>query len=121
MPSKPTSLKSAPQRKPWTRSPHKPDTRTHGRKGQEMRERRLRRTDGLCEHSPAKGRYTVATVENHKIPLAHGGPDEDENTENLCDPCDEIATAEQSATASGSRSARTAGLSRDDRQAENPG
>lgn len=95
MTGQPPRLKPARQRKPWTRSPHKPDTRTRGRKGQEMRERRLRRTDGLCEHCLAKGRYTVATVVNHKIPLAHGGPDEDENTENLCDPCDEIATAKQ--------------------------
>jgi 5-methylcytosine-specific restriction protein A len=40
-------------------------------------------------------RVEVATVVNHIIPLAHGGSDEDENTENLCRPCDIIVTAEQ--------------------------
>jgi len=38
---------------------------------------------------------TVATVVNHIIPLAHGGSDEDENTENLCAECDKVVTAEQ--------------------------
>jgi 5-methylcytosine-specific restriction protein A len=37
----------------------------------------------------------VATVVNHIIPLAHGGSDEDSNTENLCRECDLIVTAEQ--------------------------
>ncbi|UYY57095.1 HNH endonuclease [Sphingomonas sp. S2-65] len=32
---------------------------------------------------------------NHIIPLALGGPDTDENTENLCGTCDKIVTAEQ--------------------------
>ena len=38
---------------------------------------------------------TVATVVNHIIPLAHGGSDDDDNTENLCRPCDLEVTAEQ--------------------------
>lgn len=42
-----------------------------------------------------KTRVTPATVVNHIIPLAHGGTDDDENTENLCRPCDLIVTAEQ--------------------------
>lgn len=37
----------------------------------------------------------VASVVNHIIPLAHGGSDEDANTENLCRPCDLTVTAEQ--------------------------
>lgn len=41
------------------------------------------------------GRITVATVVNHKVPLAQGGPDTDENTENLCRPCDLVETARQ--------------------------
>jgi 5-methylcytosine-specific restriction protein A len=60
-----------------------------------MRKRRLASTDGLCEHCLANDRVTIATVVNHKIPLARGGLDVDENTENLCTPCDEIATAKQ--------------------------
>jgi 5-methylcytosine-specific restriction protein A len=42
-----------------------------------------------------KGRVEVATVVNHKIPLAHGGSDEDDNTENLCPDCDKAETARQ--------------------------
>lgn len=77
--------------------------RLRGRAGQRQRERRLARTDGLCERCAGLGRWqgrglnrvSVATVVNHIIPLAHGGSDEDENTENLCRPCDLDVTAEQ--------------------------
>lgn len=78
--------------------------RLRGRKGQEQRERRLKRTNGLCERclginrwegKTKTSRVEVATVVNHIVPLAHGGSDEDENTENLCRPCDIIVTAEQ--------------------------
>lgn len=60
-----------------------------------MRERRLARTDGLCEMCDAEGLTTLATVVNHKVPLARGGQDVDENTENLCDRHDAIVTAKQ--------------------------
>lgn len=80
-------------RKPWQRSG--PDTRIRGRKGQTLRKRRLARTDGLCEHCLAEGVVTIATVVNHQVPLAHGGPDTDDNTENLCDRHDAKVTAEQ--------------------------
>lgn len=69
--------------------------RLRGRAGQAQRLRRLRRTHGLCEDCLKEGRTEVATVVNHKIPLVHGGPDTDENTENLCKMHDDIATAEQ--------------------------
>lgn len=63
----------------------------------------MARTDGLCERCGGLGRWadrdetrtTIATVVNHIVPLHHGGPDTDENTENLCKPCDLIVTAEQ--------------------------
>jgi predicted restriction endonuclease len=32
---------------------------------------------------------------NHIVPLAHGGPDTDDNTENLCAEHDAIVTAKQ--------------------------
>ena len=38
---------------------------------------------------------TEAKVVNHIIPLAHGGSDDDDNTENLCGSCDKAVTAEQ--------------------------
>jgi len=69
--------------------------RLRGRAGVAQRRRRLDRTDGLCEHCRAKGIVRLATVVNHIKPLAHGGSDDDDNTENLCDECDREVTARQ--------------------------
>jgi 5-methylcytosine-specific restriction protein A len=77
--------------------------RLRGRAGQGQRKRRLKRTNGLCERclglnrwaGQGTGRVSAAKVVNHIIPLNHGGSDDDENTENLCGPCDKIVTAEQ--------------------------
>ena len=81
------------ERKPWQRTG--PDTRIRGREGQRLRARRLARTNGLCELCEAEGLTAVATVVNHKVPLARGGLDVDENTENLCSRHDVIVTAQQ--------------------------
>jgi 5-methylcytosine-specific restriction endonuclease McrA len=77
--------------------------RIRGGKGQEIRKRRLTLSNGLCQRCNGTGRWigrglgrtTAASIVNHIIPLAHGGPDEDDNTENLCRPCDLVVTAEQ--------------------------
>lgn len=69
--------------------------RLRGRAGQRQRQRRLDRTDGLCERCGDRGRTTLATVVDHIVPLALGGSDEDENTRNLCEPCHLEVTAEQ--------------------------
>lgn len=82
-------------RKPWQRVAGAADTRIRGRAGQQIRLRRLARTDGLCEHCLDEGRPELAIVVNHKVPLAHGGLDVDENTENLCRRHDDIVTAQQ--------------------------
>lgn len=81
------------KRKPWQRA--EPDNRLRGRAGQKQRQRRMDRTDGLCEMCDDEGLVTLATVVNHKVPLAHGGEDIDGNTENLCARHDAIITAEQ--------------------------
>jgi 5-methylcytosine-specific restriction protein A len=44
-----------------------------------------------------KGIARVAKVVDHKTPLAFGGSDEDENTQNLCSDCDAYKTAFDSA------------------------
>jgi 5-methylcytosine-specific restriction protein A len=75
-----------------------PDKRIRGSAGVKLRKRRLARTGHLCEHCKAKGLVRVATVVNHIKPLAHGGEDVDENTENLCFDCDSKVTAEQFGT-----------------------
>ena len=69
--------------------------RLRGHAGVAQRKRRLLRTNYLCEHCKAKGLTRKADVVNHIIALAHGGSDEDDNTENLCRECDQIATAIQ--------------------------
>ena len=77
--------------------------RLRGRAGKAQRERRLRRTHGLCERclginrwaGKGTGRTEVAKIVNHIVPLAHGGSDDDENTENLCGDCDRFVTAQQ--------------------------
>lgn len=80
-------------RKPWQRSGE--DRRLRGRAAQRQRERRLARTNGLCEHCLAKSIVALATVVDHIVPLSKGGADTDCNTRNLCGECDSKATAEQ--------------------------
>ncbi|WP_246346729.1 HNH endonuclease [Sphingomonas endophytica] len=69
--------------------------RLRGRAGQRQRQRRLRRTNGLCELCLADGRTTEATIVDHIVPLAHGGSDEDDNTRNVCAEHSRKVTAEQ--------------------------
>lgn len=69
--------------------------RLRGRAGQRQRQRRLKRTNGLCEMCLDEGRTELATVVDHVTPLALGGSDEDSNTRNLCDPHHKQVTAEQ--------------------------
>lgn len=60
-----------------------PDKRIRGRKGQELRYRRLR-NEPLCRMCKAEGRVTEATVPDHIVPLAKGGEDTDDNIRCLC-------------------------------------
>lgn len=69
--------------------------RLRGRAGQKQRQRRLDRTDGLCERCQAKGIVRLADEVDHINPLALGGSDADSNTRNLCKPCHDEVTAEQ--------------------------
>lgn len=68
--------------------------RIQGRKGRSLRQRRLKRTHGLCEHCLAKGLDRTASVVDHVKALANGGEDIDSNTQNLCHPCHAIKTAQ---------------------------
>lgn len=78
--------------------------RIRGPKGVAMRRRRMERTNWLCERCMGLGRWagkidkprpTPAVRVNHIVPLIRDGEDVDENTENLCRPCDLAVTAEQ--------------------------
>ena len=82
-------------RRAWQRADGTPDKRKRGRAGQRDRQRRLQRTGGLCHMCLDEGRTEPATVVNHIVPLARGGEDVDDNTENLCSPHDDEITARQ--------------------------
>jgi 5-methylcytosine-specific restriction protein A len=69
--------------------------RLRGRAAVEQRDRRLRRTNYLCEMCQAKGIVTIAVVVDHIMPLSKQGPDTDDNTRNLCTEHDRQVTAEQ--------------------------
>jgi 5-methylcytosine-specific restriction protein A len=58
--------------------------RLRGRAGVKQRDRRLQRTNYLCEMCLAEGRYVTADFVDHVKALAHGGTDDDVNTQNLC-------------------------------------
>ena len=60
-----------------------PDRRIRGRKGVELRKRRLR-NEPLCRMCKDEGRVTAATVPDHIKPLALGGTDTDDNIRCLC-------------------------------------
>ncbi len=64
-------------------TPSSPDKRIRGRKGQELRKRRLR-NEPLCRMCKAEGKVTAATEVDHIDPLALGGEDTDENCQSLC-------------------------------------
>lgn len=57
--------------------------RIRGRRGVELRKRRLR-NEPLCRMCKREGRVTQATVPDHIKPLALGGEDVDSNIRCLC-------------------------------------
>lgn len=65
--------------------------RKRGRKAVEQRARRLR-AEPLCRHCLAQGVTRAAEVIDHIVPLAHGGTDDDTNTQALCLSCHEAKT-----------------------------
>jgi 5-methylcytosine-specific restriction enzyme A len=60
-----------------------PDKRIRGRKGVELRKRRLH-NEPLCRMCKSEGRVTEAKRVDHIKPLAKGGTDTDDNVRSLC-------------------------------------
>lgn len=67
-------------------------TRIRGRRGQDLRKRRLQ-AEPLCRHCLAKGIITASTVPDHITPIKDGGKDVDDNIQCLCAACHETKTA----------------------------
>lgn len=66
--------------------------RIRGRRGVELRERRLNR-EPLCRHCLARGEVREAVTPDHILPLAFGGADTDDNIQCLCEECHAVKTA----------------------------
>jgi len=54
---------------------------------------RLFNEQPLCVLCMKEGRTTVATIRDHIIPLAEGGPDDETNEQPLCQACSDAKTA----------------------------
>lgn len=67
--------------------------RLRGRAAVAQRARRLA-MHPLCARCLSRGWFTAATQVDHIVPLFKGGEDVDENTQNLCDDCHKLKTAQ---------------------------
>jgi hypothetical protein len=81
-------------------APKGDDPRIRGRKGVELRKRRLAR-EPLCRHCAEQGRVTAADIVDHIKPLAFGGKDTDDNVQSLCGECHMIKSAIEGAAEGG--------------------
>ena len=57
----------------------------------------LFRRKPACEMCEAAGRETLATIRDHRIPLAEGGADDETNEQSLCEDCHAVKTKAESA------------------------
>jgi 5-methylcytosine-specific restriction protein A len=85
----------APKVKPLQARRLQPATveRIRGRRLME-RNQQLFMRNPCCVRCEAKGIATPVTQWDHKIPIAAGGPDTEDNLQGLCDPCHDEKTAE---------------------------
>lgn len=81
-------------RKPWTAAKASPE-RVRGRALQARRQWFFSKHP-ICVECERRGRSpAVATILDHVIPLAEGGPDEYENWQGLCHDCHDEKTREE--------------------------
>jgi 5-methylcytosine-specific restriction protein A len=81
-------------RKPW--QPTHGIKRIAGRKLQRLR-RQLFQAEPLCVLCLAHGKATIATIRDHRIPLADHGTDTEENCQPVCHACHEAKTHAEAA------------------------
>lgn len=75
--------------------------RTRGRPWQRIRERIMRRDNGLCQVCKRAGILKLAAYVDHIHELADGGDDNDANLQAICFPCHEEKTAASQAKRAG--------------------
>lgn len=61
-----------------------------------LRRLALFRRAPLCERCEAEGRVTLATIRDHRIPLAEGGTKDISNESGLCRACHDLKTQQES-------------------------
>jgi 5-methylcytosine-specific restriction enzyme A len=83
----------------WRKKPDAPK-RITGRRLQAMRARLFRRQP-LCELCEARGVVRAATERDHKVPLAEGGTDDEDNDQALCHDCHEAKSLQERLRAQG--------------------
>lgn len=66
--------------------------RGYGWQWQKLRERILRRDNGLCQPCLEAGRVSAASHVDHKTPKSRGGTDADENLQAICVTCHKAKT-----------------------------
>ncbi len=79
--------------KPWSRTGPPPE-RIRGRKLQALRAALFVRQP-LCEPCTKAGRVTLATIRDHRIPLAEGGRDDETNEQAICEACHDVKSQEE--------------------------
>jgi len=57
----------------------------------------------LCEACQRHGRVTLATERDHRVPLAEGGTDDDDNIQALCADCHREKTLAEALRGRGGR------------------
>lgn len=85
--------------KAWVRRVDVPKRQT-GRALQRKRAELFAR-EPECRECMRLGRFRLATVRDHIVPLAEGGDDADENVQPLCGACHDAKTARESARGGG--------------------
>lgn len=97
---KPT-LRSAPSRVKPAALTVSETKRTRGRAWMTTRGRIMKRDCGLCQQCKREGRLQLAEQVDHKVELADGGTDNDDNLEALCGDCHKAKSARSQAARRG--------------------
>ena len=80
-------MRTSSARRPWDHGSLTRQQRGYGAAHDRMRAH-LMATVILCEECTRRGRTTVGTIADHKVPKAKGGTDARSNYQLLCAPCD---------------------------------
>lgn len=70
--------------------------RGYGAAWDRIRQRILKRDEGLCQPCLAEGRTSLGVQVDHIVPKAQGGDDSDANLQAICEACHKAKTARES-------------------------